>query len=1170
MTEDYDGDEETPLRLRGAQRAIRDAYFDHDSGLFTLSCVPGSGKSTVTTRIAAAEILRRYVDGDSTPEQRIAVISFNRNEAADLIPEICEQLRCIVEHDLTPAAEDVSPDEVEFLIQRLHDAPFVGTIDGLLRDILQEFADDVGFDGMPSVGTDALVKRVHRDCYDRVRAETGCAAAIEALESAYPDGEYDDGVPEMLESAVTYCRDRRLSTKEFEKQLERTRDSLYDGKPKSFDDVVSAVERMVGDDAIGDKVRNEVADEDRGPLVAADRALYDDWCARLDDVCTVLSAYREAYRETTREHGVISHTDVAYLVASYLDGSIEDTDSVDGVDDGRRERVRQRYQGRLESVLVDEAQDVSAIQHAALSQIVQSDMRVFASGDKLQSIYLWRHASPTLFQSATTKGESLGIEWDTYQNETATTTYRCLPDVAEGINAIAEPMFADDARGKIGNLETDFPTLDAYREPTDERSIHVASFRSNHRPGSSEWVNPEKGGGEADVLATYIAQGLADGTFTDADGDPLGITFLFRRGTRMSDYESAFANEGLSVRNASEPLFDCPAVRSVVAVCDWLVEPASPERTQRLVTDAGVGLGALEPVFEGQQWDIDAVLGAAHQKISQSQRQILTGLRDLRDRYDAVESQPAAIYLEDIIENLAFRSDAHGVFAATDPEQRVANLDALVETVAEWEGDDRYNPRELINLLAPFRERPRDGPVQPNTAGTNYDVEFRTIHQMKGDEDDVIAIADPGFDIWSQGVINQRFPIQGPIAGLAPPLNTGIPSDVDIPLFVGGLYEPDCGRTRDVGLRWATARWSDTVSDSARRDNLVGPDRLQRLAANERAEAWRLLYVSLTRARDHLVLPLPQSLPNDRSRDRWVETLRDGLDFNGGTNSYTLQTEAGELGVGVNDVSMLASRANPSKGTADPYTAVTQPCRDDLDPWIPRFIRASTMHPLLKDPDRYVLPHLLEEPLHSDTNDVPEYLPLPFDQLGPDDVGTCLHEVLTTLVERDVPEGELQSKSGVVRDVFDDVVQNTTTRVGVDERDALWTFFDDVLDDFLESALWDRIQRAESVSVEQPIDGVVRVDGVEFEIHGEADFRIYLPNGERHVTDVKIALTEQTTTTKRRYEVQVAAYAYLFERQDESGELVHPAVETFGVERRRVTSSWPPKIIERRIANLLE
>lgn len=108
----------------------------------------------------------------------------------------------------------------------------------------------------------------------------------------------------------------------------------------------------------------------------------------------------------------------------------------------------------------------------------------------------------------------------------------------------------------------------------------------------------------------------------------------------------------------------------------------------------------------------------------------------------------------------------------------------------------------------------------------------------------------------------------------------------------------------------------------------------------------------------------------------------------------------GEADVGVNDVNMFTSRERYREPRQAAGAAVMRPHRDDLDPWLPRFLNPSTMHPLTEDTDRYVLPHLLEESLHTDANEIPEELPLPFDQLGPDDVGTCLHDVLTRLVER--------------------------------------------------------------------------------------------------------------------------------------------------------------------------
>lgn len=124
----------------------------------------------------------------------------------------------------------------------------------------------------------------------------------------------------------------------------------------------------------------------------------------------------------------------------------------------------------------------------------------------------------------------------------------------------------------------------------------------------------------------------------------------------------------------------------------------------------------------------------------------------------------------------------------------------------------------------------------------------------------------------------------------------------------------------------------------------------------------------------------------------------------------------------------------------------------------------------------------------------------------------------------------------------------------------------DIIDDFLPSDLRERIQRPEKVSVEKLVEWLIETSNVEVEIHEDADFVVNLPCGDRHVTDVKVSLTNQTAETKRRYELQVAAYAYLFEQQEESND----PVETLGVEPDTITSLWPTEIIERRISRLLD
>jgi len=303
--------------------------------------------------------------------------------------------------------------------------------------------------------------------------------------------------------------------------------------------------------------------------------------------------------------------------------------------------------------------------------------------------------------------------------------------------------------------------------------------------------------------------------------------------------------------------------------------------------------------------------------------------------------------------------------------------------------------------------------------------------------------------------------------------------------------------------------------------------------------------------------------------------MQEGLAFTGDQSSgYTRDTAAESnddaFDIGVNDVRLAATWSNTTSVTNEDVV-INAPNRDALAPWVPRFVNPSTMYPLTETPEEYVLDHLLGRALHTDTNDVPEDIPLQFDRLGPDDVGTCLHEVLTRVVERELSEDTLRSADGEVRQLFDDVFDEEAPRAGPDERDALFGFFEqEILNDFLGSVLWERLQCAADIAVETPIDGLVTIDGVEVELHGTADFVIETASGDRYVADVKIALTDLTPDTRRRYELQVAAYAYLFEQHRKQTAHVRRAIETFGVERDTITSSWPPAVVERRLAMLLD
>ena len=1180
-------DSNEPTQLRHAQRRIRDAYFAHDSGLFALNCTPGSGKSVVATDVAAEELLERFVDGDPTPEQRICVISFNRDEAASIVPDVVARLRELVEHDLTPAAATVSEDELEYLIRRVRQAPAIGTIDSVFRDILSEFVRDVGFEEMPDVGNEAQLTSLHEDCYEKLTANPEYEVAIAVVEAAYPPDEYDDEPADLLQQALQHCRARRLSLKEFNADLHETVDAVYaEGKTASIHDISDALARCVGKEASA-QACDSLTDEDCDQLVTADQQLYEAWIETVDAFCTLLAAYRDEYEALTRDRGVISHTACASLVTEFLTGEL----GSEGETGEKRERVLARYQSRIESVIIDEAQDVSTIQHAGLAPLVTEDCRVLCAGDLRQTIYVWRDAHPSIFKRAVEDSEYFGIDWDTHVTETATTTYRCVPDVAAAINAIAEPAFTDPNRGNIGDLDITYPSLNATRTATEDPNVHIAAFDTAAPPGSPEYIEPDSGKGEAGILATYIATGLADGTLGDvADtGTQPDVTVLFRWRTQMPRYARAFEGEGLTVANASDYLFDCPAVTAVLDVINWLVDPADPERLQTLVTDSPLGLTTLEPVFNSREWCLDAVREDQRIDLTEQHRDILDRLHQLREQRSAFHAQSAGVIVADVIETLALRADPNTIAASVTPSQRIANLDALTELVREWEGDTQYTLSELADLLDPFSEDPHTGPTQPVTNTDTNDVVFKTIHQAKGDEADVVALADLGWNLRKLGPTSQRFVATGPMVGLAPPTNAAAPDIDNLSVFSRGLYDPSDDDSRfgstpyplDVGLRWASEHWLDTATNDATRTGLVGHDHVQTATRITRAEAWRLLYTALTRARDHLILPLPRDIPGpNQPRDRWLETIRDGLQFDGtpqaGTYTVEVDTPDGStrnIDVAVNDVDTFTGRSagEPGADTETPFTATTSPDRNDLPPLVPRFLRPSTLYPLTEDPDRYLLDHLQNRPLHTETDAIDDELPVTLDTFDTETVGQFVHSVLTTAVERGVSATALRSTTDEVEDIIEAALQRHGPPATDAERDGLIELLTEfVIPEFITSELWSQLETAEEIYVEKPLRGHISRNDVEFELDGQADFVTRQPDGTWTITDTKIALTDMNPETRRRYQLQVTAYGALLAEEDGVEGPIIQSVEAFGAVTYRINSPWPHSLVERRVDALLE
>ena len=1152
MTEEFSADGSS-RRLQGAQSAIRDAFFQHESGLFVLDCGPGAGKSVTADTVAAEDLARKHVAGVTNPEETLCLTSFSRDDAASILPGVEAALAGMAADPDAPVSLDEGA--AAELGAALRGTDRVGTVDSVLGTVFEATADEVGFDGVPTVGEGADLAGVHGDAVAAVRDDDSLTTAFERVDPAYPDGRWDEDVDALLSTARRACRERRLDVSDLRGQLLAVVDGAYPaGPPESVGDVLRDVERFFGDaerEAVTERLETD-ADGDTEAVVAADADCAAEWRDAITAFCGVLESYLDAYDDACRARGVVAHVDVAHWVATFFEA-------------GRysgpfRERLRERYTDRLSTVVVDEAQDVSRAQHDALAPLVDRETRVLLVGDRNQSVYAWRNAQPSLFAGAVEDGEYFGIEWETHESAQATRSYRFRPGVATAIDTVFESVFPDPARGGGSTNEAsaepgadsspggrEYVPLTTDREATAAPNLHVAAFDGRGEPGKGRWVDPPEGIGEAAALADCIASRLEQGAF----GDDPGVTVLFQRRTHMASYIDAFTEAGLSVRDTSRALFDHPLVGAVCAVVEWLQAPSEKAATLTLVNDDDLPLNTLVDRLMRNEFSVQAV--AEGGGLSGTLGTFTTGLAALAERRPTHLASGGADVVSDVVETLSLDEDPFDQSTAATDDTAV--LDRLVATVADWEGDDAYSLARLAAALGHARRNARNGPSLPteSEAGGDADVTFRTIHNAKGDEDDVVAVADLGERLGRLGPQLDRALAHGQHVALAPPANLSTPTDypeLGGTVLADGPYDPSAGTDDDhAGLRWASQRW---VPGEAR---IAGPPPLADAVAESRAERWRLLYVALSRARDHLVLPLPTQRQAPTPRDRWVDTLREAYAFDESrTGDYTVERpdNTADLAVAVHQPSLLE---------ADEENLPTEDVRAELDPappvdsgWTPRFVSPSTMHALSTAPEAYVLDHLSGRALHADHEGVDDALPLSFETMGPDVVGDVAHDTFAVALRQGVDTDTLRSAGGPLPQAIDRAVATYASRVSSAEREQLRRYVESsLLPEVAETALWERLQRRDRHYVEEPLDGVARIGnpGLAVEIGGQADVVSVDDDGNWRVDDLKVALAPLTPELRERYELQAATYAWALARQPGVDD-VTTTVTTVGAE----AGSW--------------
>ena len=442
----------------------------------------------------------------------------------------------------------------------------------------------------------------------------------------------------------------------------------------------------------------------------------------------LVGEFNAEYARRKRRRSLLDFADLEHLAAQLLtepDGSPTET----------AREVSRRYT----EVMVDEYQDVSAVQDLIIRAVSDGGRRLFMVGDVKQSIYRFRLADPTIF---------LG-KYESYQDAPAPEgvprrvflreSFRSRPEVVDAVNEVFGCLMS---RG-LGEMEYDERARLScgawYEGLTPRPELVLVPVQG----AEDEDERPDKAETEAAYAAGMMRRLVESGAMVTEGGvrRPVGYgdMAVLLRSVNIAGpvWRRVLAREGVPVEaGQSGGFFEAGEVSVTLSLLALIDNPRQDVALISVLRSAlfGCAAGGRTRMRLGRpEGDLYAALGSFAEVSAKARRflDILGGLREL-----SRDCELAALVWE-VYERL----DCLALCAAMrDGEGRRARLMRLFELARSFESSGWKGLRRFLDWINSMKKRGEE-PAFPDEPGGGA-VRIMSIHRSKGLEFPVVFIGD--------------------------------------------------------------------------------------------------------------------------------------------------------------------------------------------------------------------------------------------------------------------------------------------------------------------------------------------------------------------------------------------------------------------------------------------
>ncbi len=544
--------------------------------------------------------------------------------------------------------------------------------------------------------------------------------------------------------------------------------------------------------------------------VAEHRGLQEDIARYLTQMFDLATRALGIYSSSKRELGVLDFTDQEHLLLGLLD----------------HPAVAEVLSEELDLLMVDEFQDTSPIQLALFLKLARFAKRIYWVGDVKQAIYGFRGSDTELMLAILSELQILGG-----CKEVLPKSWRSRPELVRLVNAVFSHAFADS-----------LPREEVELEPT----------RDDVLPGPSvaNWMLMGKNATEETTALTGGIRKLVDSRYQVFDkgakvrrdvrfGD---IAILSRSNDGVSAIAEALRDQGIPAAIAQPGLLQTPEAVLALACLRRLNDPGDTIATAEIVS--------LADCLEPEEWVADR-------------------LRHLQAGGDAdawLEADADGRKAHPLLARIASLRASLPLLAPREALQTVMTACDLPAAVVRWSKDAEAsrirlaNLEALLDLASQYEDLCRGGQHAASISGL-------VIWLGEIAEEELDMLAEPAIDAVKVMTHHAAKGLEWPVV-----LLTGLHADIrdrlwSISARPGGAFDVQCP-LKDRFIRywpWPFGRQQNV--------GLADEIALTPLAAKFRESAIeeekRLLYVSMTRARDLLVMARSSRRPTGE----WVDCV---------------------------------------------------------------------------------------------------------------------------------------------------------------------------------------------------------------------------------------------------------------------------------------------------------